>query len=65
MINSSSHGAVTMICVKRPVMDESLKLFIDRITNTDLFGMGIHDLASRILWKDMFETGGTVAVIAL
>jgi hypothetical protein len=46
-------------------MDKSLKLFIDRVTNTDLFGMGINNLASWALWKDMFETGGTIAIIAL
>ena len=46
-------------------MDKSFKLLIDRITNTDLFGMGIHDLASWVVWKEVFETGGTVAVIVL
>ena len=44
-------------------MDEPFKLFIDRITNTDLFGMGIHDLASRVLWKEVLETGNTKAII--
>ncbi len=46
-------------------MDEPFKMFIDRITNTHLFGMGINDLASWVVWKDVFETGGAVAVIAL
>ena len=46
-------------------MDEPFKLFIDRITNADLFGMGIHDFTSRVLWKDVFETSGTVTVIFL
>ena len=44
-------------------MDESLKLFIDRITNTNFFRMGIHDLASWVLWKEMLETGDTKAII--
>jgi hypothetical protein len=46
-------------------MDESLKMFIDRITDTDLLGMGINDPASRVLWKDVLETGGAIAIIAL
>lgn len=44
-------------------MDKSLKLFIDRITNTDLFRMSIHDLASLVLWKEVLETGNTKAII--
>jgi hypothetical protein len=54
-----------MTCVEGLVMDEPFKLFVDRITNTDLLGMGINDPASRVLWKDAFETGRTVAIIIL
>jgi hypothetical protein len=50
-------------CVEGLVMDKSLKLFIDRITNADLFGMGINDLASWVLWKEVLETGRTIAII--
>ena len=46
-------------------MNESFKLFIDRITNTDLFRMGVNDLASWVVWKEVLETSGTVTVIAL
>ena len=44
-------------------MDKPFKLFIDRITNANLFGVGVNDLTSWVVWKDVFETGGTVAII--
>jgi hypothetical protein len=52
-----------MTCVEGLVMDKPFKLFIDRITNTDLLGMGINNPASWVLWKEVLETSGTVAVI--
>ncbi len=52
-----------MTCIQGLVMDEPFKLFIDRITNTDLFGMGINNLASWVLWKEVLETGGAIAII--
>jgi len=52
-----------MACIQGLVMDKSFKMFIDRVTNTDLFCMGINDLASWVVWKEVLETGGTIAII--
>ena len=53
-----------MVCIEGFIMDEPFKLFIDRITNANLFGVGVNDLASRVLWKDVLETCSAIAVIA-
>jgi len=62
MIQSAAVSAVTPI-MHGLVMNESFKMFVDEVSNLNLFGVRIDDFASRVGWEHLFEAGGAETVV--
>jgi len=62
VINAPAVSTVAPI-VHRLVVYESFKVFVDEVTDTDLLGVLVDDLAPRVLRENALEAGGAVTVV--
>ena len=63
MVDTSSHRAIAARREERPVMDETVEVCVDGVSDANLFRVLVHPFASFVVGKDALETRRAIAVV--